>query len=134
MSAKRKRFDTRTVLIILFIIVIIAAGYIFITNLPAEEETFAPEELLMNPGKYLNVESIVVKGFYVITTEGPSIVSTLSTVTGRPSLRLDYSGVANATDILITDTKYKFTGVLTLVDENNPLGPLIFVAEQIKEV
>lgn len=134
MSAKRKRFDTRTVLIVLFVIVVIAAGYILITNLPVEEETFTPEELLMNPGKYLNGESIVVKGFYDITTEGPSIVSTMSTITGRSALRLDYSGVANATDILITGTKYKFTGVLTLIDENNPLGPVIFVAEQIKEV
>lgn len=135
MSAKKKRFDTRTILIVLFVIVIIAAGYIVITNLPAEEEYLIPEEVLSNRDFYLNGEPIVVKGYYDLDGNDPVVVSTMSTIEGRTTLELDLEGLSdNETDILRTGNKYKFTGVLNLVDENNPLGPVIFVVEKIEEV
>jgi len=135
MSAKKKRFDTRTILIVLFVIVIIAAGYIVITNLPAEEEYLIPEEVISNRDFYLNGEPIVVKGYYDLDGNDPVVVSTMSTIEGRTTLELDFEGFSdNETDILRTGNKYKFTGVLILVDENNPLGPVIFVVEKIEEV
>ena len=135
MSAKKKRFDTRTILIVLFVIVIIAAGYIVITNLPAEEEYLIPEEVISNRDFYLNGEPIVVKGYYDLDGNDPVVVSTMSTIEGRTTLELDLEGLSdNETDILRTGNKYKFTGVLNLVDENNPLGPVIFVVEKIEEV
>ena len=135
MSAKKKRFDTRTILIVLFVIVVIAAGYIVITNLPAEEEYLIPEEVSSNRDFYLNGEPIVVKGYYDLDGNDPVVVSTMSTIEGRITLELDLEGLSdNETDILRTGNKYKFTGVLILVDENNPLGPVIFVVEKIEEV
>jgi len=133
MSAKRRRYDTRTILIVLFIIVIIAAGYIFITNLPAEEEWLTPEEIMRNKNVYLGGGTIIVRGFYEITNEGPAVVSTTSTVTGRTVLRLDYSGVTNAIDILIESIKYDFTGYI-IEDENPFIDAVILVVEKIEEV
>jgi hypothetical protein len=135
MSAKRRMFDTRTILIVLFVIVAIAAAYIAITNLPPEENTLTPGEVITNKDHYLDGDPIVVKGLYDITTEGAVIVSTMSTLTARDELRLDYSNVNNATSFLITGQKYKFTGSLTYEDTENPLlRQIIFIAEDIEIV
>jgi len=135
MSAKRKRFDTRTILIVLFVIVVIAAGYTVITNLPAEEEYLTPEEVLSNKNYHLNGAPIIVKGFYDLDGGNDVVVSTMSTVTGRTTLELDFEGLSdNETDILRTGNKYKFTGVLTL-NEEDPLGVAVkLVVEKIEEV
>lgn len=135
MSAKRKRFDTRTILIVLFVIVIIAAAYIVVTNLPPEEEFLTVEEVLNNRDRYLNGDPIPIKGYYTYEAGSPVVVSTLSTTTGRASLELYFGDLdSNETDILRPEVKFKFTGVLKLVDENNPYGPVIFVVEKIEEV
>ena len=134
MSAKRRIFDTRTILIILFVIVIIGAAYILITNLPVAEDTLTPGEVLTNQGHYLNGGLIIVKGLYDVTSEGGVIVTTMDTTTARDELRLDYSNVANATEILIQGQKYKFKGVLRYENEENPLSPVILVAEDIELV
>jgi hypothetical protein len=135
MSAKRKRLETRTILIILLVIVIIAAVYIIITNLPVEEEFFTPEEILNNKESYLNGEQIIVKGLYDLDGGAEVVVSTLSTEQGRVTLELNLSGLTqNETDVLITGNKYKFTGVLTL-NEDDPLGlSVIFKVAKIEEV
>ena len=134
MRAKRRKFDTRTILIVLFVIVILAAAYIVITNLPVEEDYLTPEEVLGNKELYLNGDPIVVKGYYIYEAGNPVVVSTLSTVVGRSSLRLNFDNLdENETDILRTNVKFKFTGILTLVDENNPYA-VIFIVEKIEEV
>ena len=136
MVAKRRKFDTRTILIILLVVVIIAAAYILITNLPPEDDTLTPEDVFRNENYYLNGEPIIVRGHYVVEEEGPAIVSTLTEIEDRAELRINYSSVANATDILISgvDHVYKFTGTLTL-DENDPLGiKVIFIVEKIVKV
>jgi len=134
MSAKRRKFDTRTILIILLVVVIIAAGYILITNAPPEDDTLTPEEVIRNPSKYLE-QSIIVRGHYVFSAGDDVVVSTLSTIGGRAELIIDHSKVENASDILITgiDYVYKFTGILKL-DEENPLNiQYILIVDKIDE-
>ncbi|KYK28450.1 hypothetical protein AYK20_07260 [Thermoplasmatales archaeon SG8-52-1] len=136
MSAKRKRFDTRTILMALLVIVVIAAIIVVILNLPAEENILTPEEVLRNPNKYLNKDSIIVKGYYINPTGTPYIVSTLSEIEDRVQLKIDYSNVKNATDILIENSNYiyTFTGILS-VDEENPLiNQYILIVNKIAEV
>jgi len=134
MSVKRRKYDTRTILIVLFVIVVIAAGYILITNLPAEEDWLTPEELLGNKNTYLDGRTIVVRGYYD-SNEG-AIVSTTKNVE-KSILPLDYSNVKNATDILRDGVKFDFTGILEAVDTGGSVPPgtvVVFVAEQIKPV
>lgn len=126
-----RRFNTRTILIVLLVLFIIAAGYVVITNLPPEENYLTPEEVQRNKSQYLN-QTIVVKGYYD-TVPDPVIVSTMSTTTGRSDLKLDYSHIDNATDRLMRGKIYIFTGVL-IKDESNPIGfDVILVAEKFRE-
>ncbi len=135
MAKKGRKMDTRTVLIALFIILIIAAGYIVVTNMSAEEEFLIPEEILANKDNYLSGQTITVKGFFIYDGGFPAVVSVLNPAGGRTSLILNFDNlVNNETDILRTDAKFKFTGILTLADENNQYGPVIFVVEKIEVV
>ena len=124
-----KRFNTRTVLIVLLVLLIIAAGYIVITNLPPEEKYLFPEDVLRNRDQYIN-QTISVRGYYTFNPD-PVIVPTLSDP-GKSALRLDYSNINNATDRLIKGTLYIFTGKL-IEYEPNPLD-VILVAEDFKKV
>ncbi len=134
MSVKRRKYDTKTILIVLFVIVVIAAGYILITNLPAEEDWLTPEELLGNKNTYLDGRTIVVRGYY--DSNERAIVSTTKNVE-KSILPLNYSSVKNATDILKDGVKFDFTGILESVDTGGSVPPgtvVVFVAEQIKPV
>ncbi len=135
MAKKGRKLEIRTVLIVFFIILIIAAGYIVVTNMPAEEEFLTPEEILTNKDTYLNGQTITVKGYYIFEGDYPAVVSVLTTAEGRTSLILNFDNlIENETDILRTEAKFKFTGVLTL-DENDPTGlGVIFVVEKIEVV
>lgn len=134
MCAKRKKFETRTLLMVLLVIVVIAAIVIVVINLPVEENTLTPEEVLRNPNKYLNSEPIFVKGYYINSTGIPHIVSTLDNTEGRAELKIDYSSVSNVTLISGSNYVYRFKGILT-VDEENPLiDRYILVVEDIIEV
>ena len=135
MSAKKRNYDTRTILIVLFVIVVIIAGYMVVTNLPEEEKFLTPEEVLNNTDLYLNGDEILVRGYYLLDPGGPVIVSTLTTTTGRAALDLDLIGLdTNITDILREEVKFKFYGVLKL-DEDNPLGTaVIFDVNKIEEI
>ena len=136
MSAKRSRFDTRTILIVVLVLIIIAAAYILFTSLPPAEEDKTPEEVLRNKDKYLNGGSIVVKGYFIYDAGHPSVVSTLSNTEGRSVLWLDFEGLdENETDKLKTDTMFRFTGVLIKEDPDNPLNTkLLFDVTKIDEV
>ena len=133
MNIRGRKFDTRSILIVLFVIVVIAAIYILITNLPEEEDFLTPEEVLNNKDIYLNGETIVIKGYFIYDGDYPAVVSNLATTTGRPVLRLDYSDVENADDILKTEDTFKFTGIL-IIDEADPLGLAVkFMVEKIEK-
>ena len=137
MSAKRKRFDTRTVLIVLLVIVIIASAYIVITNLPAEENYLSPEEVTRNPQLYLNDE-IIVEGYYEPDIEGGSIVSLPTDPLSAPPgswLKLDISNVGNESLPLYSDIKYHFTGLLTeTIPTGSPAVVYVFVVEKVERV
>lgn len=134
MSAKRKRFETRTILMVLLVIVVIIAIIVVIIKLPAEENTLYPEEVLRNPNKYLNGKTIIVKGYYYSIGEIPYVVSTLTEETEK--LKIDYSNVNNASDILISqsDYVYKFTGILSIDEENPLVDRYILIVDEIVEV
>lgn len=134
MVAKKRRFETRTILIVIFVIVVIASGYILITNLPAEVDYLTPEEILLNKSEYLN-QNIIVRGYYDIEGGAPVIVSTMVTTAGRSTLKFDYSNIENATDDLFIGTyKYDFSGLL-IRDESNPIGfDVILVLDDFKRV
>jgi len=131
MKRKKNFLDTRTLLIILIVIVIVGGAYLIISNLPPEENYLTPETILANKETYLN-KNIKVRGFY-LREEFPLVVSTLSTSEGRAELRIDYSNIANATDNLIENEKYDFTGILNRQD--TPTGfDVILVLEKFTEV
>ena len=135
MAKKGRKMDTRTILIVFFIILVVAAGYIVVTNMPAEEEFLTPEEILANKDNFLSGQTITVKGFFIYDGGSPAVVSDSDPAGGRTSLILNFDNlVKNETDILRTEAKFKFTGVLTLLDENNQYGPVIFVVEKIEVV
>jgi hypothetical protein len=135
MSAKRRKFDTRTILIMLFVIIIIAAVYIYITNLPAEEDTLTPEEVRRNIPTYLN-KRIVVEGYYEPDIDEGSIVSNpLDPLLPPPDswLRIDTINLDNVS--IFTDVKYHFTGVLTKLEiVGSPTPDYVLVAEKAKQV
>jgi len=135
MNGKKRRISTRNSLIIIFVILIIIAGYLVITNLPPEEHFYTPEEVLNNVNNFLNRGSIVIKGYYIIDTGNPAVVSTLSATAARASIKLNTNNLdSTEAGKLRTETIFKFTGVLKYEDENNPLSGYIFNVEQIQLV
>ena len=136
MASKGRRLSTRTVLIILLILIIIGAGYIIITNLPEEIDFKTPDEILKNKEGFLN-QKVTVKGYYDKDPgDFPIIVSTMSTTTGRAELKLDYSNIPNATDDLREGTTlYYFTGTIVWEDPENPFNvDVILIADEFEEV
>jgi len=129
---KGKKIENRTILIISAIILIIFAGYYIIINLPAQENYLTVEEVLRNKDNYIN-KSIVIRGYY--DSDATAIVSTTSDVTGKSSLRLDYTGVINASDILRNGVKFDFTGDLQEVNIGIPGNNIvILIANKIEIV
>jgi hypothetical protein len=115
------------------VIVIVGGAYLVITNLPPEENFLTPETVLANKDTYLD-KTITVRGFYFTESEEISfVVSTLLTTEGRAELRIDYSDIENATDILFENEKYDFTG--ELIRQDTPTGfDVILVLDEIIEV
>lgn len=132
MKIKGKNIENRTILIILVIFLTILAGYYIITNLPPKVNYLSVEEVLRNKDRYLNSGTIVIRGYY--DSNVPAIVSTMSDVMGKSSLRLDYTSVANATDILINGVKFDFTGDLKEINVGSPENIVIFIANKIEIV
>ena len=91
MMIKGKKIENRTILIIIVIILIILAGFYIITNLPPEKNYLTIEEVLRNKDRYLNNGIIIIRGYY--DSNSIAIVSTMSDVTGKPTLKLDPYGI-----------------------------------------
>jgi len=133
MMIKGKKIENRTILIIIVIILIILAGFYIITNLPPEKNYLTIEEVLRNKDRYLNNGIIIIRGYY--DSNSIAIVSTMSDVTGKPTLKLDPYGIENVTDILRNDVKFDFTGVLQEIENiGSPENIVIFKAEKIEIV
>ena len=94
MAKKGRKFETRTLLIIVFVLLVIVAAYIVITNLPPEENFLTPEEILNNKDLYLDGDIITVQGYYIIVGGKEYVVSTLDVSTdGRSTLNLDTTAI-----------------------------------------
>ena len=136
MVAKKKRFETRTILIVLLVIVIIASAYIIITNLPAGVEYLGPGEVSRNPKNYLG-EKITVEGYFEADIDGGSIVSTPADPLSPPpdSLRIDITNLGNESLPLYSDIKYHFTGVLNEeTPQGSPSSIYILIVEEVSQV
>lgn len=137
MAAKRKRFETRTVLIILLVLIIIGAGYIIITNLPEELDYTTVDDVVNNKQNYVN-QNVRVKGIYNFDNNRPGIISISTPAEGEEpnKLNLDLSLlVNNETDDLTAGIVYFFTG--TIIDEKLPFTPdpdLILLVEKFERV
>ena len=131
MNGKKKRFDTRTTLIILFVILVIVSAYLLITNLPVKENYLTPEGVASNIQQYLN-KTIVVEGYYQPELDGGAMVSKpTSQISGSQTswLRVDISKVGSLT----TDIKYHVTGVITQISSTPP--PIYeLVVEKVEQV
>jgi len=135
MAKKFNLFETRNLLIVVVVLLIAVGAYFVLTSIPEEEDFYTAEDILTNYNQYINGDSINVKGFYIYDGGYPVIVSTLSTTEGRSSLRLDFSKLeVNETNVLRTEIKFIFTGILKYEDSSNPLSPIILEVEKIKEV
>lgn len=133
MKIKGKNIENRNILIIAVIILIILAGYYIITNSPVEKNYLSVEEVLRNKEKYLNSGAIIIRGYY--DSNAIAIVSTMSDVIGKPTLKLDPYGIENVTDILRNGVKFDFTGVLQEIENvGSPEKIVIFKASKIEIV
>ena len=126
-----KKIENRTILIIISIILIVLAGYYIIVSLPAAVDYLTVEDTLRNKDSYIN-KTIIIRGYYQSTEQ--SIVSTMSDVTGKSTLTLDYTDVQNASEILRNGIKYDFTGILQEVNVGPNIDILIFKAIKIEVV
>ena len=76
MNAKRRKWDMRTILLVLLIAIIIIAIIFVVLNPP--NGTITPlnvQEIIQNKDKYVD-KNITVEGYYYISINGPSLVTT----------------------------------------------------------
>lgn len=143
-SEKRSRLFNRNVLIIsLVALIIFAAAYYIITNPPGEPvNALSPDDINPNNVDDYIGQTIVVDGYYRSEAgRGEGIIT--SRLIGSGSTFEDYSGsilrVNHNTDELwnhsfAESSVYRFTGVLTL-DEDNPFGTtVILYADKIEAI
>jgi hypothetical protein len=126
-----KKIENRTILIIVSILLIVLAGYYIVVSLPAAVDYLTVEDTLRNKDSYIN-KTIIIRGYYQSAIQ--SIVSTMSDVTGKSTLTLDYTDVQNASEILRNGIKYDFTGILQEVSVGPDIDRLIFKAIKIEAV
>jgi len=137
MSAKKtRRWNTRTILIVLLIVLIAVAVSLYILNLEEPPKYYEPEDLLNNSNSFIG-KTVTVEGYYYdaglgidegfITSQQTTELTTPDTV---QRLDVDYSNV-NIT--LIDGREYRFTGELEWVEETPHIpDDVIFIAEKIK--
>jgi len=126
-----KKIENRTILIIISIILIVLAGYYIVVSLPATVDYLTVEDALRNKDSYIN-KTIIIRGYYQSTIQ--SIVTTMSDVTGKSTLRVDHSDVQNASEILRDGVKYDFTGILQEINVVPDIDILLFKAIKIEVV
>ena len=140
MSAKkgRKMIETRTLLYILLVIIIIGGIYIFISSQGPAEKWYDPEYILSNKESFVESgETIIIEGYYdPITGDGSIVKSSYQDPGSEPStraLKLDATNVANYTEKLVEHTKLHFTGHLEYIDSDNPFSGVVFIASEISD-
>ena len=134
MSAKKNIFDTKMIIYILIIVLIVAGIYIVITGPQPEDrvQIYFPNEILENPQTRENLigERIIIEGYY---TTNLGIVGTPNNP--LVGIALDVTQLVNTTSDLPlkANTKYEFTGVLQR-GESQLSSSVLFIAEIADEV
>jgi hypothetical protein len=114
MSAKTNIFNFRTMLIVLFLVLIVVGISYFILGSSDEKEVLTLNQVLNNEQRYLG-EEIIVEGYYhrFVDDEHSLIKATFDSDPDPIEwLTLDISNLDNATQILTDDKKYHITGIL----------------------
>jgi hypothetical protein len=127
MNAKRRKWDMRTILLVLIIAIIIIAIIFVVLNPPSS--TITPlnvQEIIQNKDKYVD-KNITVEGYYYISINGPSLVTATTVSNPNPriwlnlnesSLNIAKQAAGNLT--VSSNQKYRVEGVLQKIEL--PLG------------
>jgi flagellar basal body-associated protein FliL len=118
-------------LVLLVVVVIIGAAYLFLTNSTNNPVIYSVEDVVKNSNNYVG-KVINVDGYYNADGTITSIIipsGSQSTVVYK-RLPVDISGVVNAS--LANDIKYRFTGIL---ESSSGIPPTVqLIAEKIEQV
>lgn len=140
MSAKKgkRKLETKTLLYILLVIVIIGGGYVYITTLEPTADYYYVGYVLENSDSFIeNNQTIIVEGYLDLELDNDVfIVPILQDEKSGKSptrLKLDYSNIENFTTTYQENVKYHFTGTLKK-DESDPHNlAVIFVMTGITD-
>jgi len=134
----RRKIETKTVLYILIIVIIIGGIYIFISSQPPKTDYRDPEDVLANKDDIISRnQTIIIRGYYdADVVEGGGIVSISYAHSGAEDpthgLPLDTTKVDNLSKLRENEVLL-FTGKL-VYDESDPFGnSVIFEATKIDD-
>jgi hypothetical protein len=130
MTAKRRKWDMRTIIYIL-IAAMLVLSVVYVVLLPStpQPKIFTVREILDNSGNYIN-DSIIVEGTYYSTYEGlgpPTLDDQVTPGVNLLDLDLETNNIS-----LNDGTKYRVTGVLREIDSPQPGSVVQLVAESAK--
>lgn len=130
MSAKGKKWDTRTILYILVIFLIVVA-VIYVVTLPPDnsEPVLSVQNVLANTESYLN-ETILVEGIYYVEGSEEFLIPPTNDANPTPTQRLllNTENLDNTT-ILIQQSKYHLTGRLETVTSTGGIALIVTSVE-----
>lgn len=130
MSAKGKKWDTRTILYILVIFLIVVA-VIYVVTLPPDnsEPVLSVQYVLANTESYLN-ETIIVEGIYYVEGSEEYLIPPTTDANPTPTQRLllNTENLDNTT-ILIQQSKYHLTGRLETVTSTGGIALIVTSVE-----
>lgn len=139
MNTKRKGkklINTRTILIILLAVCVVAVAYILITADSGDsQEIFTVKKVIEKSDELIeSQEEITVVGYYNYFDENTAEVTDTQILPNAPlpqhKLLVDYSGVENPPALNTGNAKYFFTGILEKDNQNPDL--LRLIATKIK--
>jgi len=132
MIAKGKKWDTRTILYILVIFLIVIA-IIYVVTLPPDnsEPVLSIQTVLANTESYLN-ETITIEGIYYVEGSEEFLIPPTTDANPTPKLNdllpLNTENLDNTT-ILIQQSKYHLTGRLETVTSTGGIALIVTSVE-----
>jgi hypothetical protein len=130
MSAKGKKWDTRTILYILVIFLIVVA-VIYVVTLPPDnsEPVLSVQNVLANTDFYLN-KNITIEGIYYVEGSEEYLIPPTTDANPTPTqlLPINTENLDNTT-ILIQQSKYHLTGRLETVTSTGGIALIVTSVE-----
>ncbi len=141
MNAKRRKWDMRTILIILIIAIIIIAIIFVVLNPPSGTITaLNVQEIIQNKDKYVD-KNITVEGYYYISIDGPSLVAATTVSDPNPNiwLNLNESSLNIAKQVagnltISSNQKYRVEGVLQKIESQLGGAYYYMIVNRIKVI